>query len=451
MKKNRILFFCMFIPIFFYSITLNAQTTDSATEEVQSQTEQRTETLLYGLDSEVASLVSTLITEKDNSFSEEILNLFQTARNTTLKDAIINYFTEFEDPALKDFALYLLEDPYDERSSTVNATINYVGKLKISEAGPLLQDIIESDNQSYFQSAMTAIGTIGGPSEAEFLVEYLENDLSIAQRQTLVRALGLLQAVETYDALVEMAQNEDENSYVRMYATEAIGNIKPDESLDILKNLYSSTDPNLREYVVKGIATNTSEEAQNLLLTALKDDYYKVRLAAVEAIKNQNIKNAGAALLYRSKNDSETSVIYACYDAIVALNYETGIDFLISLLEIDKTNDTVKSTIASALLKYDISRGIDAVITLAETTLTDDKKKNLRYALGKEFAKYENNAFESICAKYLASDDVSTQGTGLDIYKTNPYAGLRSTVQSLADSTSVATSIQAKAKTILSN
>lgn len=427
----------------------NSNDKETAESEVKSQLEERRETLLYGLDGEVISLITTLISEKDDSLLPEITDLFETVRNFTLREKIIAYFMEFNDPGLRDYALYVLKDPYDEKTSTVNSLINYVGNLKITEAAPLLQDIIESENEAYFNAALDALGEIGGDEEAQFLVEYLENDLSVAQKQALVQALGKLKAVETYDALVEMAENEDENTFVRMYATEAIGNIKPEESLEVLIELYSATDPNLREYVIKGIAPNTSEKAQNLLLSALKDDHYKVRLQSISAVQSQNMSVAGPALLYRAKHDEENAVKYACYEAISFLNFDEGIDYLVSLLEATLVNDTTKAKVAGSLLKYDRKKGVDAVIVLASKTLADDKKKSLRYALGKEFATHENQEFQSICAEYLASADVATQGTGLDIYKKNPYPALRITVQALADGEDVAASIKSKAKAII--
>ncbi len=429
-------------------IVIEETKTDEKEDEVQSQREQRKETLLYGLDGEVASLVTTLISEKDNSYTQELAEIFETASNTTLKDRIISYFSEFEDEALKEYALYMLEDPFDERNSTVNALINYVGKLKFAEAGPLLVSLIDSDESAYFNAAITALGDIGSADEAMFLVEYLENDLATGERQNVVKALAKLKAVETYDILVEMVENEDENSYVRMYAAEAIGSIKPDESTQVLVDLYDSTDPNLREYAVKGLHQNTSEEAIDLILNALKDDHHTVRLQAIDAIYSQNIKEASPALLYRAKNDTEVSIKNKCYDALAYFKYAQGIDYMIELLETEKVSDSVKANVASSLIKHDVSKGIDAAVVLALKVVGDDKKKNLRYALGKEFAKYENSKFEKVCEAYLLSKDVATQGTGLDIYKKNPYLSLRGTVQSLTEG-EVANSIKAKAKSIL--
>ncbi len=417
-------------------------------EDVQSEREQRLDILLYGLDSEVSSLVSTLISEKDDTYTQELSEIFESARNTTLKDGIITYFRELEDESLKEYALYLLEDPYDEKNSTVNALIQYVGELGVEEAGPLLVNLIDSDQSAYFNSAISAIGKIGGSDEALFLIEYLENDLTTGERQNVVRALADLKAVETYDMLVEMVENEDENSYVRMYAAEAIGNIDPEASTQILVDLYDSTDPNLREYAVKGLSINTSEDATELIQNALKDDHYKVRLQALDAIEKQELKEASAAILYRAKNDTEVVIKNKCYDLLALFNYSAGIDYMIELLEGLVVSDTVKANVSSSLLKYDINKGVDAVIVLALKVVTDDKKKNLRYALGKEFAKYESSKYEKVCEAFLLSKDVATQGTGLDIYKKNPYLSLRSTVQSLTEG-DVANSIKAKAKTIL--
>ncbi len=452
------LFFNLFI-LFSQTTYQAAQTTEEIAvieevkeeetkEEVESLRDQRMETLLYGLDGEVSTLVSTLISEEDDSYAQELTEIFDNTKNTTLKDKIITYFSEFEDDSLKEYAIYILEDPYDERNSTVNSLINYVGNLNVTDAAPILVNLIDSDEASYFNAAVTSLGKIGGADEALFLVEYLENDIAVGERQSIVRALADIKAIETYDMLVEMVENEDENTYVRMYAAEAIGNIKPEDSTQILVDLYDSTDPNLREYAIKGLAVNTSEEAKDLLLNGLKDDHYKVRLQAIDAIHKQELKEAGPALLYRAKNDTEVAIKNKCYETLAYFNYKDGIDYMVELLEGALVGDSVKANVASSLLKYDISKGVDAVIALALEVVADDKKKNLRYALGKEFARNENGKFEKVCEAYLLSTDVATQGTGLDIYKTNPYLSLRSTVESLTEG-EVANSIKAKAKTIL--
>ncbi len=447
MKHIFAYLFILFSINFLFATT--SESTQESSKEVKSQTEERLETLKFGLDSEVITLVRELLDEDENEeFTLLLGEIFTVTRNTSLKDVLINYFTKFENPSIKEYALYVLEDPYDEKSSTVTALIKYVSLLKFEEAGEFLVAIIESEEEKYFNEAILALGEIGRTEEALYLVDYLENDLTTGERQSIVKSLAKIADLETYDALVALVEDEDENTYVRMYSAEAIGKMKPEESTEILLELFSSTDNNLREYAVKGLTNNPSEDVVNLLLSALKDDYYKVRVQAITSIKDGNVTQAGPSLLYRAKNDSETTVKNACYDALAYLNYQAGIDYMIELLGDEKVTDTVKSNVAKAFLEHNSSSGVDAVIELALEVVKDDKKKNLRYALGKEFAKYENSKFSVVCEAYLASDDVSTKGTGLDIFKKNNFMSLRQTVQKIAeeDKSSI---IKSKAKSIL--
>ena len=59
-------------------------------------------------------------------------------------------------------------------------------------------------------------------------------------------------------------------------------------------------------------------------------------------------------------------------------------------------------------------------------------QKDLRYALGKEFAKYDRGEFAEICSEYLNSTDVATQGTGLDMWAKGRYSSCRAKVEEIA-------------------
>lgn len=440
---KKVLFFCFFIC----PLVLQVFPVFSSDNE-KSQNENRKEILLYGLESDVIDLIDTFIKEKDGDFLSEIHNVFASVKSTALKDKIIVYYTELKYEGLKDYALEILKDPYDEKKSTVILLMKYAEKLQISEGAPFLRSIIESENTDFFESAVSALGTVGAGEDAAFLADLFTGDLTLIQKQSLVKALGKLRAEESWDMLVEAAENEDENTFVRMYAAEAIGNIRPEEASDILIRLFDSTDPNLRQYIVKGLAQNTTEKARALLLSALKDNHYKVRMEAVAAVQEQKLTEAAPSLLYRAKNDSESAVKYLCFDALSAFNDKDGVEYMISVLKDERKSDTLKAKIAASLLKYGVKDGTAAVIELAVKSAVDDKKKNLRYALGKEFAKYENKAFESVCEVYIKSSDAATKGTGLDIYKKNPYPSLKALVLETAEDDKSA-SLRAKAKSLL--
>ena len=392
-------------------------------DETDKDYENKSNTIKYGVPSEISALIDELIKNDDPRFTEEIYDLFQVSRNTVIKQKVLTYFKQLEDPCLEDYAVEVLNDPYDEKNDLVKACFQYVSAVKTKEAIPAVLALIESENDSYFNDAIAAIGEIGGPEEAMFLVEYLErDDLSDAQRQTLMRTCGKMHAIQTWDKVVEVAEDEDENLYVRMYAAEALGLMEKKESVPVLTALFSENDPNLRQYVIKGLSHFPDViEAKETIMQGIRDEHWRVRQEAIKTAKANNMTDTVPYLIYRAKNDSEKIIKEEAYTTLAAVNTDEANEFLISQLQEKKLGDGTKKKIVEVLLKEGHA-GEKEILELADECLKDDKRKDLRYAIGKELAKYENTAYDEICIKYLSSKDSTTQSLGLDIYKTNKFS-----------------------------
>ena len=401
-------------------------------DESEKDYENKSNTIKYGVPSEISTLIDELIKNEDPRFTEEIYDVFQVTKNTSIRQKVLNYFKQLEDPCLEDYAVETLNDPYEEKNDLVKACFQYVSAVKTKEAIPAILSLIESENDSYFNDAIAAIGEIGGPGEAMFLVEYLEReDLSDAQRQTLMRTCGKMHAVQTWEKVVEVAEDEDENLYVRMYAAESLGLMEKKESVPILVQLFSENDPNLRQYVIKGLSHFPGVvEAEETIMQGIRDEHWRVRQESIKTVKEMKLKDAVPFLIYRAKNDSEKIIKEEAYTSLAAIDSGDANDFLISQLEEKKVGDATKKKIVEVLLK-EKHAGEKEILQLADECLKDDKRKDLRYAIGKELAKYENSAYESICLKYLESKDSTTQSLGLDIYKTNKFNSAEATMRAI--------------------
>ena len=392
-------------------------------DETEKDYENKSNTIKYGVPSEISTLIDELIKNEDPRFTEEIYDVFQVSKNTVIKQKALTYFKQQEDPCLEDYAVEVLNDPYEEKGDLVKACFQYVSAVKTKEAIPAVLALIESENENYFNDAIAAIGEIGGPSEAMFLVEYLErDDLSDAQRQTLMRTCGKMHAVQTWDKMVEIAEDEDENLYVRMYAAEALGLMEKKESIPVLTSLFSENDPNLRQYVIKGLSHFPDVvEAKETIIQGIRDEHWRVRQEAIKTARENKMEDAVPFLIYRAKNDSEKVIKEEAYTSLAVINTDDGNDFMIEQLADKKLGDGTKKKIIEVLLKEGHA-GEKEILALAEECLKDDKRKDLRYAIGKELAKYENESYNDICLKYLESKDSTTQSLGLDMYKTNKFA-----------------------------
>lgn len=389
--------------------------------------------LKYGLEGQITELIDELTKNQDNRFVDGIYDLFQETKSVAVKEKILDYFTKLKDSCLASYAVEIINDPYDEKNSIVEKCFKYVSEADIKDANPGLVDLVDKEEDAYFTGALSALGETGGKEEALFLADYLDrDDLSVSQRQALMRVLGRIKAVETWQKISEIAKDENENTFVRMYAAEAIGAMEKPESEDILVELFESNDPNLRTYVIKGISYFNDKKSSDLIIQALRDSQYKVRLEAVSAVGKNRIDKAVPFLIFRCKDkDEQKQVKEKCYSVIADLNTSDGNDYLISVLKDKKIGDATKAKVSAALLEYNHA-GTKEVIELARSALKSDIQKNLRYALGKEFAKYDRSEFADICAEYIASDDVATQGTGLDIWAKGRYSSVKAAVEEIA-------------------
>lgn len=388
----------------------------------------------YGTSSEISDVINKIVENDDPRFTEILYDLFQVSKNVDIRSKILEYFTKQKDDCLADYALEILNDPYDYPNKTVENVFRYVSEIELKKACPCIVEILEAGNENYFNAAISVIGKIGGPDEAVYMASYLErDDLILAQRQSLMKTLGQMCAVETWEKLVEIVKDEDENSFVRMYAAEAIGKMKKEESVPILIEHFESSDPNMRQYCLKGLENfPDNPEAVNLVLQATRDEYYKVRIEAIKACKELNLKEALPYLIYRAEKDVEKSVQKECYPVIAFLNINEGNDFLIKRITEKKVSDTDKLLAASALIENG-NIGEDEILLLAKEVLNDNRRKNLRNELGKLFIKYAKPSYSDICAAYLQSDDVTTVSQGLEMYKKGQFESAKGSVMKVAE------------------
>ena len=424
--------FCSLMILFCFLFVFADEKSDE--EKTESEIQKRQDTIMYGMESDVISLLTTLTSEKDDMFSNKIFELFNTTRNVNVKENIIKYFTELKDDRLKDSCVEILMDPYEEKPSYVSMILQYVSTLEIKEASPYVLQILQSDSEDFYDAALNAVGKIGGVEEAKYLVECLEDeDLPLARRQALMRALGQLKVVETYDDLVEIAEDEDENTFVRVYALEAASSMGNEDIIPVLVDLFSHQEPRLRVAVIQGLSNFylASEEVVPIILDGLKDNHASVRLKAAEIVK-----------------DSDKKIVYECYNAIAKINTQESVEFLDSIIKNKKLNETARAKAIESVLEFKVLDSYDAIIEVALTSLKDDKLKNLRYAIGKSIAKHELPMFESVCLEFLNHKDVATKGTGLDIMTKNKYSSLIPKVQEISEDKKAGVN-QSKAKLVL--
>ena len=282
------------------------------------------------------------------------------------------------------------------------------------------------------------MGEIGGDDEAAFLADYFEKvtlddeKQELILKQTIASALEKLHRENTREFLLGLAQDENENIYVRSSAITGLAQMGSPDTVPLLAAFFEQKEPLLREAAIRGIANFDTEETRKLMLQGLKDSNYKVRLEALQTVQKTKQQDAAPFILYRAKYDPTEAVRLAAVETLVILNASEGNMWLSEAFCDTKKSEKLRTAILKAALKHNIAVIAGDLDTVVLATVTDKKKMKLRYEFGKEIAKAENSATAEICKAFLQSDDALTKSIGLDMFRTNHYADARSLVEVIA-------------------
>jgi len=437
----------LLIMIFFvFSSVYSEQTID----------EQRSDVIKYGLEPEVIDLVTALGEEKDVSHDAELGDLFKTTKSTAIRESIINLFTAEKNIAIKDYALTILKDPYETQSSTVQSVFSYVIALKIVETLPAIRAILKNEDLAYRDKAIAALGELGQPEDAMYLLDYLNSEISgdekqrLIIRQNIMTALGKLKAMDTWDKLVEIVKDKEENSNIRATAAVAIGNMGKVEAIPVLSTLFEDSDPVLRAASITALTNFDTPASNEILIEGFKDTYYKVRLQSIIAMEKKKNSDAIPYLLYRAKNDPVDSVKLQSFEALGAYNTDETKTWLRNVFLDDKSSDTFRLKAASTLLQNNPDFIFPDIEKVSLQVVSDEKKKNFRYEIGKLIvAANADQKSSTIASAFMGSKDVITKSIGLDMYAKNKYPELKTVVEGIAADEKQG-ALQRRAKKILS-
>jgi len=263
-------------------------------------------------------------------------------------------------------------------------------------------------------------------------------------------ALGELKAMDTWDKLVEVVKDKEENSNIRATAAVAIGNMGKVEAIPVLATLFEDSDPILRTASITALTNFDTPESNEILIEGFKDTYYKVRLQSIIAMEKKKNSDAIPYLLYRAKNDPVDSVKLQSFDALGAYNTDETKSWLRSIFLDEKSSDTFRLKAASTLMQNNPEFIFADFEKVALQVVSDDKKKNFRYEIGKLIvAANADQKSANIASSFLSSKDVLTKSIGLDMYAKNKYPELKALVEGIAADEKLG-ALQRRAKKILS-
>jgi HEAT repeat protein len=395
----------------------------------------RLNTLKYGTETEIASLIQTLKTEGVDYLDDEIVKLVETTRNNKILGGAFSFFTEREKSGLETRAIRAIEERDDEENETVLAAIDYRGRIKAAAAAPVFRELLENGEKRFMNAAFRALGQVSGNDRdgiAEYLIDYYENrDTGNENQRDIIVAIGASGSPKAAPFLAGLASDNETRPVLRMAALEAIAKIGDPAGVDAVLACVSSKDPNIRAVAVTALGPFSGAAVDAAILDAFRDSFYKTRVAAAQASLQRKLADAVPYLKFRAERDDVPLVKEEAIRALGAIANGDALGILEELFTTRKNSDRVRVVAGEMLMQSEPARFLDAFIK----ELDEAKQKN-QTALYNGFLKIiggtKCSGLETITRRLMQDRGVIEKSIALDMAANNGLTSLAQEIKTIA-------------------
>jgi len=414
---------------------------------------QRLDTLRFGTDTEIASLIQVIKNEKVTYMDSELIDVAQKTKNKAILSGIFSFFGESEKSGLEERAIRVIEERDQEANDSIMAAVNYIGSVKANAAVDALEDLIVHGDSRFLGNAFRALGRATPEEEADnvaaFLLDYYtDRSPNEETKRDIINALGDTGSKDGVSFLTDLINDAEEKGVLRMAALDAISKIGDEVSLDAVIEAVSSPDPNVRSSAVAALAPFSGEATENAILEAFRDSYYRTRIGAAQAAGKRRMASAVPYLKYRAENDEVPTVKDEAIKALGAINNDEAMAILDSLFSERKNSDRVRIMAADMLLQNNAE--VYGSRVLAEM---DDAKLKNQTPLYNGFIRIMGTAkaasMENVALRLIQGGGVIEKSLALDLILNNEFRQMADVTRSLLDEKKHSASIARKAQSTL--
>jgi HEAT repeat protein len=414
--------------------------TDSAKAPEKTVEEQRRDTIRYGTDVEIASLIQALKNENAPYLDDELTALVQNTRNRNILSGVFAFFGSRAKEGLEDRALRAIEERDDEANETVLAAIEYLGAVRDAGAILPLEGLLDTEERRFMDTAFRALGRAAGgegvedslrDETAEFLMDFYANrNPGDESQREIVIALGETGSAKGVPFLSDLAENNDARAPLRMAALRSLAQLQDTGGLDAVLKAVTSTDPNVRSAAVAALGPFSGPQVDDAVLEAFRDSYYRTRIAAALAAGERRLNQAVPYLRYRAERDDIPSVKDEAIRALGAIGNGEALEVLESLFGERSNSDRVRILTAEMLIKHEAGQYAERVIVEL-----DEAQAKHQTPLYNGFLRVLGEAktpkVEDLARRFLAGGGVVEKSYALDMALNNELRGLAGEIRAL--------------------
>ncbi len=448
MKKILILLLLINAAQLPFSLFAQSESEKTADDNPAAEDEDsRRDILRYGIDSEVINLLNSLKQQEDHGLDKEVLSIAENTRNGDLQQAALKLLIESDDVNPVPVARKILEDyPLDEK--LINSALDVIGKKESRDDADLVVEYLRHENSVVGVKAMETIGIIGTTEYTAVVRDiYEDTDTSQSVRAAALSTLGALKDEDSIDFLVDILEDTTQEKSYRWRACQALGSYGTAQVLPHIQNALHDDDTILRTYAVRALKEFPADLVLDDLREALRDSFWRVRVAAIETLGEREEKDAVDVLIYKAKRDPEEKIRLTAVIALGKIGGGKAFDALREIAEARTFSMALRAASIQVVLDKDIASSFSMIDTIIEQEWEKDKSP-LFIELVKGMTRQEHERLAGYFERFLTYNDVSVILMTLKGIEKNAFFTLKDTVQELSESLT-ANSVKKMAEEVL--
>jgi HEAT repeat protein len=403
------------------------QLSEEEREQMLNTIQEWRETLLYGIKSEILELFPTLIENEEQELVSDVVQLFEGSNDSEILAAAADYLETIESSEGHSRAQELLQTGERTAAGLPVSLMDYLRETEAALEEDTVQSLLDIATSGPTRDASAAVQLLGSSDAvpSSQLVElYQDQFVSGEVKGRILIELGRRGDPDVFDFVSEIIQEgEEAQTTLQRYAIDTLGKLGDPRALPTILSQFDSSDAITRAYAVNALTNFDTPEANQALLDALRDDFWRVRVAALETIADREMTDALPAVMYKVRNDPERRVRLDAIETLAALDHGEGWDLLRERFRSDDTALDERGAIANELIRHNIDQSLDAVLHVIEEKW-DEENSRLLDTIGRVISQVEDPSVEPIASRYIDHPNFILQIYGLRAVGRSRLSGL---------------------------
>lgn len=300
---------------------------NDAAEQRESTLQTWRETLAFGINSEIVELLPLLADTGERELAPDVLRVFAQSRDPAVLSAALEYLNALELDDGIDRARSLVLDYRDIPPDLATELIRYLRDSDAESDEALEETLTDLAARAPVARATAAVDLMQhlGVAPETLIQLYESGDLHEEVRGQVLLSLGDRGDRAAYEFVSQLiGEDQEATTVLQRYALDTLGRLGDERAVPRIVRQMSSNDALTRAYAASALGHFATEEAREALIAALRDDFWRVRVAALEAIEANRFNEALPAVAYKARRDPERTVRLAAIATLRELDAADG-------------------------------------------------------------------------------------------------------------------------------